>query len=75
MLSCMRLRLRLSVCDLQKLQEELEEQQLHVNSLQNMVVVVDESNTDSGENTIRCLLENDEVQPSQQSRTVSKVIL
>ncbi len=32
----------------QKLQEELEDQQEHVNSLQNMVVVVDESNTDSG---------------------------
>ena len=36
------------VCILQTLQEELELQQEQVNSLQNMVVVVDENNSESG---------------------------
>lgn len=31
-----------------ELQDEMEQQQEHVNSLQNMVVVVDESNSESG---------------------------
>ena len=34
---------------LQVLQAELEKQQQHVNSLQNMVVVVDENNSETGE--------------------------
>ncbi len=43
-----RRRLESIFCLYKKLQAKLEEQQAHVNSLQNMVVVVDESNTDAG---------------------------
>lgn len=37
---------------LQKIQQALEEQQKRVDSLQNMVVVVDDANADSGGKTL-----------------------
>lgn len=44
--------------DHKKLQEELDQQQKKVDSLQNMVVVVDDNNTESGRNYTRFGMKN-----------------